>query len=373
MEAKNLLLSVDQTVSKDGNSSSSSSHRFKCESDLDVSGSKAVKRQKVNYDYEEDSYNDYEDDGDEDESDDDDEANEQGAAHGYMLLGSSSAHNLAAFGEHSFAGYSNFGFDSTGVTHCGGFSAPTGRFSAQVQEPENTWLSRSAIKQTNITKARSKTSYPSSSGSTSSDSMSSSSSKTKSHTGQTGETKASAKKSTKKSPIIELKTEPTVVSDVKLKAYDLNQRQESSGVSVKSTKSMKGKNSVSSSSSSLDVAKNEATTVPTPGSTTTAKNGVENETKTGGKRKNVKSQDQATDPTSTGSKTTKSNASKKSTTETSSKKSNVNSKSKKGATASSQKAALDHSNLGLVNPIECTLLNGLSNRYQHIIPNLSCF
>lgn len=117
IEAKNQLVSIEQTVSKEVGAGSC--HRFKSESDLDLSGSKSAKRQKINYDYEEDSYNDYEDedDEDEDESDDDEETSEQNggvSANGYMLSG----HHL---GEHGFGGYSNFGFDSS--ASCNGFQS----------------------------------------------------------------------------------------------------------------------------------------------------------------------------------------------------------------------------------------------------------
>ena len=105
-----------------------SSHRLKCESDLDGSGIKSSKRQKVNYDYEEDSFNDYDDDDEDDESDEDENASEQsmGNTNPYMLL-ASSANQLNAFGEHNFGAYSSFGFDSMHSNNCGDFSQ-TGNF-----------------------------------------------------------------------------------------------------------------------------------------------------------------------------------------------------------------------------------------------------
>lgn len=172
---------------------------------------------------------------------------------------------------------------------------------------------------------------------------------------------SSPKKNTRKSCLIELKSEPTIVSELKLKAFDLNRRQESGGAKL-----AKGL-SKSKNSSNSDLAKIEAATA------VTVKSGVESENsgKTS-KRKNAtsnasKSQDQANkEPTA--QKASKASTSKKASSDVNNnttKKSNVNAKSKKNANAASKSNT--NNSLSLVNPIESTHLNGVASTEYYFI------
>ena len=70
IDAKNLVLSTEQTMHRDGGSNLQTSNRLKNDDDTTYS---RAKRQKLNYDYDDDNYDDYYDDCDEDDEEEDDE------------------------------------------------------------------------------------------------------------------------------------------------------------------------------------------------------------------------------------------------------------------------------------------------------------
>lgn len=314
---------MEQTVNKDA-SSLSSSHRFKCEGSEFDSNGKSSKRQKINYDYEDDSFNDYEDDEDDDESDDDDNDEDTsvqtiGMAT-YNMIGASSSGHF----EHNFANYSGFGFDSNGVNvNCVDYSRS------------------------------SKNPYSLSSGSTSSDSSVCSSSKQKITADSKSPIKESnsAKKPSKKSAAIQLKSEPIIAADLKLKAFDLNRK----GVESKPQKASLNKNK-SSSALSTTVSKSDNVAV---------KNGIEseNETNKTNKRKNstvscksptdqaIKANESAT---ILAQKTTKTTTSKKST-DLNNNTAKSQAKSKKNA-----KTSVNSTSIPLVDSSESNILNGIT-------------
>lgn len=308
---------MEQTVNKDA-SSLSSSHRFKCEGSEFDSNGKSSKRQKINYDYEDDSFNDYEDDEDDDESEDDEDSSEQSIGT-YNMIGASSSGHF----EHNFANYSGFGFDSNGVNvNCVDYSRS------------------------------SKNPYSLSSGSTSSDSSVCSSSKQKIADSKSPIKESnSAKKPSKKSTAIQLKSEPIIAADLKLKAFDLNRK----GVESKPQKAALNKNK-SSSALSTTVTKSDSVTV---------KNGIEseNETNKTNKRKNstvsckspidqaIKASESATNLVQ---KTTKTTTSKKST--------DLNNNTAKSQPKSKKntKTSVNSTSIPLVDSNESNILNGIT-------------
>lgn len=360
-----MLLSIEQTVSKEpGSGVHISSHRLKAEDDLDgTKSSSGCKRQKLNYDYEEDSYNDYEDE--EDDSDDDDE-NEHGDnnANGYLMLAQN--HHLGIFGEENMYNqhYSNhhqssFMFDSgvaatTTPNGSGAFIAQNGTqgksknlyssSSSASTSSESSSTNSSSTKNNNKNNNINDTKQINTALSTSCSSTSS----TASLTGLTNVATSSAS-SSKKKKTLELKTEP-IMNDLKLKAFDLNRKQEGPK-QKKFTTAAKSKTSAKSvdkqSKDELDRINDSAVNLILEA----VKSGTENEIKTN-KRKNGNNSNSKVNQTnkSTTQKAPKTTAKK--TTDVS-KKTNANSKLKKTAAS---KTNLTHSAVSLVNPIESTLL-----------------
>lgn len=310
---------MEQTINKDA-SSLSSSHRFKCEGGEFDSNGKSSKRQKINYDYEDDSFNDYEDDEDEDESDDDEDTSEQSMGT-YNMIGASSSGHF----EHTFANYSGFGFDSNGVNvNCVDYSRS------------------------------SKNPYSLSSGSTSSDSSVCSSSNKQKIADSKSPIKesSSAKKSSKKNTVFQLKSEPIIATDLKLKAFDLNRK----GVETKPQKQAALNKNKSSSALSTTVSKSDNVTV--------VKNGIEseNETNKTNKRKNSTSCKSPTDQTIKANESATNLVQKTTKTTTSKKSTDLNNNTAKSQAKSKKntKTSVNSTSIPLVDSGESNILNGIA-------------
>lgn len=207
IEAKSMLLSVEQSMIRDndiGSYGTSSNPRSKIEDDFDESTTRSSKRQKMNYEYEEDNYDDDFYENSEDNDDDEEEEEDIGYKNSAIT-----SNYLSNENEDNYNGYFSrytADFESNNMASNQAFGKETqGSFktySTSSSSSESSCISGTNHKNINNNK---NTSLSSSSSSLSSSIL---------------ENSTSTKKSNTK--LIELKTEPTILTDLKLKTYDLN-------------------------------------------------------------------------------------------------------------------------------------------------------